>query len=153
MIEIAFSRPAAPWSINERLSYRARARLTREWRGMTKIHALSWRNTHRSEWNRHKDRPALVCVTLPFDSTRRRDPHNYTSTVVKAVIDGLVDAGLWPDDTPQWVTVADPVIAVGHTVSVRIWTAGESAGEVCSGESQGSEAPPDRPTTHVQEVD
>lgn len=28
---------------------------------------------------------------------------NYVSTVGKALIDGLVRGGLWPDDTPEWV--------------------------------------------------
>lgn len=56
--------------------------------------------------------PIAVQVTLPFRSGRRRDPHNYTGTVVKAIVDGLKDAGLVPDDTPEWVTVLDPIIQV-----------------------------------------
>jgi len=45
--------------------------------------------------------PSFVRVTFGVrDPGRRRDPHNYMPTV-KAIIDGLVDAGVWPDDTPE----------------------------------------------------
>ena len=44
---------------------------------------------------------------------------NYVGTVVKAVIDGMVDAGCWPDDTAEWVEIRQPVLAVGETL-VRI---------------------------------
>jgi crossover junction endodeoxyribonuclease RusA len=115
MIEIVFPQPVRPWSVNERLHHTRTAGLTRQWRGMAKLAAQSWRNKNRSDWNRHKNRPALVCVTIPFPDRRRRDPMNYTGTVVKAVVDGLVDAGLWPDDGPEWVEVADPVIVVDTT--------------------------------------
>ena len=57
-------------------------------------------------------RPITVQVVIQFRGTRRRDPHNYTGTVVKAVVDGLVRARLVPDDTADWVTVLDPVLEV-----------------------------------------
>jgi hypothetical protein len=45
-------------------------------------------------------------------------------TVVKAMVDGMVLAGVWPDDTPEWVRVSEPVIehAPGsrHQVTVRV---------------------------------
>jgi len=56
--------------------------------------------------------PVTVQVDLPFRGTRRRDPHNYTSTTIKAVIDGLVDAGVIPDDTPEWATILDSTVSV-----------------------------------------
>jgi len=34
-------------------------------------------------------------------------------TVVKAIVDGLVDAGLWPDDTNDYVTVTQPILSRG----------------------------------------
>jgi crossover junction endodeoxyribonuclease RusA len=118
---ITFPRPAPLWSINKPLHHMARARLTKAWRNGTVLHTWSWRNSHRTEWNRLKGRPCTVHVTLGFDTDRRRDPHNYTGTVVKAVIDGLVDAGLWPDDTPEWVTVTEPALEVPSSqVAVRI---------------------------------
>lgn len=60
------------------------------------------------------------------------------STVVKSIVDGLVDAGLWPDDTAEWVTVADPTFTVDRSygegaVRVRIWPNGETPlGRPCS---------------------
>jgi len=62
--------------------------------------------------------PATITVVLPVRGNLRRDPHNYLPTV-KAVIDGMVAAGIWPDDTPEWVTVNEPILEVGGT-SVRI---------------------------------
>lgn len=55
--------------------------------------------------------PITVQVTIPFRKNRRRDAHNYTGTIVKAVVDGLVKAGVVPDDTPEWVTVLDSNLA------------------------------------------
>ena len=52
----------------------------------------------------------LVRLGLSFPVRRRRDPHNYVGTVVKWTVDGLVQAGLWPDDTPEFVQVAEPVV-------------------------------------------
>jgi crossover junction endodeoxyribonuclease RusA len=49
----------------------------------------------------------MVRVTFPVHDARRRDPHNLAPTV-KAIVDGLVDAGVWPDDTDTWVIVLDP---------------------------------------------
>lgn len=71
-----------------------------------------------------------VMVELPFPKNARRDPHNYVGTNVKSVIDALtikVDKatqqvtwnGLWPDDTPEFVTVVEPKLVVG-TDLVRV---------------------------------
>jgi hypothetical protein len=63
---------------------------------------------------------------LPFRGNCRRDAHNYTGTNVKAIVDGLVRAGIVPDDNPDWVTVLDPEFRVVKdraeplTVTVRI---------------------------------
>ena len=42
---------------------------------------------------------------------RRRDPSNVMPTQ-KAVVDGLVDAGVVPDDTPEFVVEDMPVLAL-----------------------------------------
>lgn len=57
--------------------------------------------------------PCRVKVTIPFPQRRRRDPSNYIGTVVKAIVDGLVLVGVWPDDTPDWVEVVEPVLRIG----------------------------------------
>lgn len=62
-----------------------------------------------------------ITVAIPFPDKRRRDPHNYTPTVVKPVVDGIVRSGaVVPDDNSTWVSVADPVAYVSNEVRVRI---------------------------------
>lgn len=53
--------------------------------------------------------PCFVRLTLPVRDSRRRDPMNWAPTV-KACVDGIVDAGLFPDDDSSWVTVIEPVM-------------------------------------------
>lgn len=65
-------------------------------------------------------RPARVRLLIPFRTNHRRDPHNYVGTVVKATIDGLVQAKVWPDDTPQWVEVLEPKLVIGKNAEVQI---------------------------------
>lgn len=62
----------------------------------------------------------IVQVEIPFTRHRRRDPHNYCGTIVKAIIDGLIHAGAWPDDTPEYVGHREPVITDGELVVVII---------------------------------
>ncbi len=51
-----------------------------------------------------------VTVTVLFGTARpnqRRDPSNWGPTA-KHIVDGLTDAGLWPDDDKHHVYVAEP---------------------------------------------
>lgn len=64
--------------------------------------------------------PVKVQVTIPFGVERRRDPHNYVGTVVKSVVDGLVIARWFPDDTAAYVTVLDPLLVVGGLPQVEV---------------------------------
>lgn len=106
----------AAWSINEerRRHWSWRRNRVEAWRQTT---YFSWRSAAnravRQAWPRNT--PALVTVSLPVKGDRKRDPSNYLPAV-KAVVDGLVDAGLWPDDTPEWVAVAEPVLVPGADV-------------------------------------
>lgn len=53
----------------------------------------------------------LLFVQVGYPTRRRADPPNANPTV-KPIIDGLVDAGIFPDDNSDWVAVAydrDPV--------------------------------------------
>lgn len=110
MEPITFTMPAPckPWSINEERS-----------------HHWSWRSGRIKNWRRasfYAARaasvpampPSEITVSLPFAAHGRRDPSNYLPPV-KALIDGLVDAGLWPDDTEEYVSVAEPRLVVGAT--------------------------------------
>lgn len=120
MTILRFPCPAEPLSVNrEAAKPRSRQGAMRLYR----IHA-TWRDTTtmmaRSKLRGTKLGPSTVQVTIPFSTNRRRDPHNYTGTVVKWIIDGLVLAGVWPDDTAEYVTVQDPVLVVGDEVVVSI---------------------------------
>lgn len=64
--------------------------------------------------------PCNIQVHLPFPDNRRRDPSNYVGTVVKAIVDQLVQEGLWPDDDPEYVTVMEPVVIIGDMCSVDL---------------------------------
>lgn len=119
MIEITFPTPWEPWSINQER--------TKHW---------SWRAKRAADFRlcamaaaREQDIPAqppsMIEVTLPFDrASNRRDPSNYFPAA-KAIVDGLVDAGLWEDDTAEFVSVAEPVLVKGTDVVIRIVARGE----------------------------
>lgn len=110
---LSFSAPTEPWSINmER---------TKHWSWRSKrVKAWRLRTFHEAREMGLGPMPAAtVSVTLPFDRRARRDPSNYLPAV-KAIVDGLVDGGIWPDDTPEYVSVAEPTLAVGGPVKVRI---------------------------------
>ena len=68
-----------------------------------------------------------ITVAVPFPDRRRRDGHNYTPTVAKPLIDGMVRSGaLVPDDNTTWVECLDPVLYFGELVRVRIRVASPS---------------------------
>lgn len=115
---LIFQAPNRPLSINEsnRLHWAERQRRLAPWKTLTHAH-------YRQTYVRNVDdlpSPVRISVTLPFARAGRRDAHNYTSTVVKAVIDSLVSAGLVPDDTPEWVTVSDPILTIDPELRVIV---------------------------------
>lgn len=74
---------------NERLHYHAKAQKTKAWRSAANLAAET------------AGVPALdrarIVITVSFPDKRRRDVHNLYPTA-KAIVDGLVDAGVLPDD-------------------------------------------------------
>lgn len=120
MTILRFPCPAEPLSVN-REAAKPRSR-----QGAMRLHHIhaTWRDTTtlfaRSKLRGTSLGPSTVQVTIPFATNRRRDPHNYTGTVVKWIVDGLVRAGIWPDDTPEYVTVLDSLLVVGDEVIVSI---------------------------------
>jgi len=117
MIVLTFPVPAHPLSINEsnRMHWAARRRRLEPW-------AVSVTAEFRSCGWTGPQQPVHIQVTIPFSKRGRRDPHNYTGTVVKTVVDALVREGLVPDDAAEWVVVEDPVFAVPSTTAqVNIW--------------------------------
>lgn len=108
-VDLAFPAPTRPLSINAVSNWQAKRRLLKPWKDMA--WALAHNALVTAAWPR-EPHPITVQVVLPFRRANRRDAHNYTGTVVKAVVDGLTQAGLVPDDTPEWVTVLDPEFSI-----------------------------------------
>lgn len=90
-----------PLSANQRMHWQAKGRITREVRSTATTLA------------RHAKLPRAerLIITLHYQpkNRRRRDAHNLYPTV-KALVDGLVDAGLVPDDNTEHVSTPEPVI-------------------------------------------
>ncbi|NND75987.1 MAG: hypothetical protein HKN44_13375 [Ilumatobacter sp.] len=102
---VSFLPPAKRLSMNDRPHWRTRHRLTKLWRHAAHTAACAQLGRAPSERARGA---CMVRVEFPVaDPGRRRDPHNQAPTV-KAIIDGLVDAAVWPDDTDDHVVVLDP---------------------------------------------
>ncbi|MSS45314.1 hypothetical protein FYJ43_04480 [Cutibacterium sp. WCA-380-WT-3A] len=109
--------PAAVWmSANGRYHWADRARRTRVLRAMA---AAQCRRHHI-----HADGPVRVVAEISYRSGRA-DPANAYPTV-KALIDGMTDAGVWPDDDSQHVIgpdmrrATDPSPKGFHTVTIRV---------------------------------
>lgn len=82
------------WSANDRLHWRVVASKK------AAVRALARAAAQDEVW---LDRATLgVLVHYPTD--RAADPHNVMSTVLKAAIDGVVDAGVLPDDDDKHLT-------------------------------------------------
>jgi crossover junction endodeoxyribonuclease RusA len=110
---VRFSQPADTLTMNHRWHWSRRSVVTRCWRSAAMFAAVAQLGAGPSARRRP---PCMVRVTFPVAVDRRRDPHNMAPTV-KAIVDGLVDAGVWPDDTDTWVIVLDPRFAkVARTV-------------------------------------
>jgi Holliday junction resolvase RusA-like endonuclease len=100
--------------MNDRMHWARKAGITSKWRQAGHMYARRQGVKGLA--------PSNVKVTFEVsDPRRRRDPMNAVPTV-KALIDGLVDAGVWPDDNQDWVTVIEPafVKGVGRT-RIDIW--------------------------------
>lgn len=90
-----------PLSLNAREHWRVKAKRVSEVRQLT------------ATLTRNANVPALKHISVelhyvPRDK-RRRDPLNLVATL-KPIEDGIVDAGVIPDDTPNYLTSVMPVI-------------------------------------------
>lgn len=105
MIVVEFVQPDKALNANQQLHWADKARRVKAWR------------TAGCRWAEHYRvgcRPrSIVGISLPVRSLKvRRDGANWHPTL-KAVIDGLVDAGVWPDDNGEWVVTAEPAFHQG----------------------------------------
>jgi crossover junction endodeoxyribonuclease RusA len=111
-IPLVLGRP--PLTANDRRHWAQKASLTRMVR-----EAVCWRARE------HKLNPqGYVIVQLHYTppDRRRRDPSNLMPTQ-KPAVDGLVDAGVVPDDTPEYVGELMPVIHPPSGTGPRMWLA------------------------------
>lgn len=100
-----------PISLNDRQHWRARARHTAAWRD-----AVGWQA--RAANIPRYERISVRLEVYPPDR-RRRDRHNLVP-VLKAAVDGLVDAEVIPDDTPEHLV--DEEIVLHEPLGDRRWT-------------------------------
>ena len=110
----SFPKPDKLMSLNDREHWAIKAKRTVAWRDSAWAYSKQSINKSLSH--------SVVSVSLPVVSLKtRRDPHNFIATV-KPIIDGMVDAGLWPDDIAEWVEVREPHFHIGKDVVVVITT-------------------------------
>ncbi len=99
---------------NDRLVWMERSRRSKAWRQLAERRA-------KAEGIGTFERIGVVCY-LHFADSRLRDPANWAPTA-KAAIDGLVDAGVVPDDNHKFVTGPDMRIGskvIGALVGMRM---------------------------------
>ena len=98
-IPLTFTKP--PLNMNQRLHWAKKAKITKAIRTEAFIRCRAARIP----------RTKHLTVQLHYQprDNRRRDPSNLMPTQ-KALVDGMVDAGVVPDDTPQYVTETIPTI-------------------------------------------
>lgn len=121
---IEFDIPAAPMSMNDRdgsAKLRAEGFVRKEaWRDAA-YYAACAASPGEGPSGRAMP-PCDVWVSIPVAGERRRDPHNLYPTI-KAIVDGITTAGVWPDDTPEWVATHEPalrVVAKGELMKSKV---------------------------------
>lgn len=102
MTVLTFDWPRPPLNANQRLHWAQKAKLTKRVRAATCWYALAKKLD--------KTRPSIIVqLTWVVTDKRRRDSDNIYPTF-KAMCDGLVDAGIVPDDTPEYMDKRAPTI-------------------------------------------
>lgn len=101
---LSFPQPGALLNMNHRGHWRVRQRVTKQWRVAAHQVALLL-----GPPSQRVHGPSWVRLVIPVPDRRRRDAANLTP-LTKACVDGLVDAGCWPDDTPEYLTTLEPLL-------------------------------------------
>ena len=81
-----------PLSLNKKLHWAPEAKLIKQWRTFAALNAARWPQLPYAE----------VTLTWHVTDAKRRDEDNMFG-LLKPLADGLVDAGVVPDDTPRWM--------------------------------------------------
>ena len=108
---ITFDRPGALMNLNDRTHWAVKMKLVKAWRTAARLASAGVPLLGRS----------LVSVDLPVRSAKKlRDPSNWVPTV-KAIVDGITDAGVWPNDDSRYVVTEEPSFHQGgQTVTVAV---------------------------------
>lgn len=99
-IDLSFTRP--PLNLNQRMHWAQKAELTRDIRREVAVKARPLRD-------QFAPGPIIVALHWQPKDNRRRDSDNPVLSA-KACFDGLVDAGLVADDTPDQMLKLMPII-------------------------------------------
>jgi crossover junction endodeoxyribonuclease RusA len=114
-LTLFFLKPAEYLTMNQRKHWAWTMKQKQAWRESSRLAGLEWRPGATS---RLLDGFAIVSFEFPVTQNRRRDPHNFYPTI-KPIIDGLTDAGFWPDDTADFVATREPTFVM-DTDYVRV---------------------------------
>jgi Holliday junction resolvase RusA-like endonuclease len=106
LTRVWFPQPGPLLNLNHRVHWSRRAAVTKQWRT-----AAYWAATTLGPPDLRAHDHRYVQMIIPVPDRRRRDPSNLIP-LLKAAIDGLVDAHIWPDDTPDYVTTIEPYLFV-----------------------------------------
>ena len=107
-VTLQFPPPAKPITLNQREHWAPRAARTKAWRHAAMYHALATKVPHLTG-------RCVVSISIPVASLNvRRDGSNWVSTQ-KAACDGLVDAGVFPDDSTPYVLTLEPSFHLAGT--------------------------------------
>lgn len=80
---------------NDRMNWARKAKITAYLRQIGRL------NVPKGKYVTHtKNRPCGLVVTIYAPTKRRMDPPNFYPTV-KALVDGMTDAGIWTDDSHE----------------------------------------------------
>ena len=108
--EIRLPWSAPPASANDRDHWRVKARKVATIRQSAKYIVQDAMSAFPFPMPATPKRIAVGLTYVPRDK-RRRDPDNLVVPLFKALCDGIVDAGIVPDDTPTYMVRSMPVIA------------------------------------------
>ena len=111
LVELPFEKPLI--TANSRMHWRTKAKLTKTLR-QTAYYLVKQRQLPRAR------KIGFQLVWQP-STNRRRDPSNLMPTQ-KALLDGVVDTGLVPDDTPEYVAEYMPqIVEPRKGEKARMW--------------------------------
>ena len=111
-VTIEFPPPDLYLNANDRTHWAVKAARVKNWRWATYVYAIT---LYLGPQPRSR-----IGISLPVRSLNiRRDGSNFCLTQ-KACVDGLVDAGLWPDDCGQYVVTEEPTFHLGGNVRITI---------------------------------